>query len=115
MTRQEALKNLNLSSSAGREEIEKAYRRLALRYPPEFHPERFRLVDESYRFLTSFAFFLESVLLEENREPDRRLFVFAPTLPESLLDDALHEARRRFLMDALWATGEGEGAEGKKP
>lgn len=104
MSREEALKNLNLAVSAGREEIEKAYRRLAQRYPPEFHPERFRLIDESYRTLTSLAFFLESALSPEGREPDRSLFAFAPTLPETALDDAIRQMKRRYLTDALWAT-----------
>jgi curved DNA-binding protein CbpA len=38
MTREEALAQLNLPPSAGREEIEQAYQRMVRRYPPEFHP-----------------------------------------------------------------------------
>lgn len=56
MTKEKALATLNLTPPAGREEIEKAYQRLVRRYPPEFHPEKFRTLDEAYRFLTSLAF-----------------------------------------------------------
>jgi curved DNA-binding protein CbpA len=105
MTREQALKNLNLPSSAAREEIEKAYQRLVRRYPPEFHPERFRLIDESYRVLTSLAFFLERALSPEGDELDRDLFRFTPTVPETAQDDAVRHMKRRFLIDALWATG----------
>jgi hypothetical protein len=111
MNREQALKNLNLPSSATGEEIEKAYQRLVQRYPPEFHPERFRLIDESYRLLTSLAFFLERTLSQECREPDRDLFRFAPTVPETTRDDAVRSMKRRFLIDAIWATGpRGEGS-----
>lgn len=115
MIRQEALKNLNLPPSPSREEIENAYRRLAQRYPPEFYPDRFRIIDESYRTLTSLAFFLESALSPEGREPERRLFAFTPALPETALDDAVREAKRRCLMDALWATGEQGRPANEKP
>ena len=104
MTREEALRNMNLSSSASREEIEKAYRRLVLRYPPEFHPERFRQIDESYRLLTSLAFLLQELLAssEKDCEPDRELFRFSPTLPDTILPEALREIKRRCLIDLLW-------------
>ena len=107
MTREQALKNLNLPTSATREEIEKAYQRLVQRYPPEFQPERFRLIDESYRVLTSLAFFLERALSPDGHELDRDLFRFAPTVPETTRDDAVRSMKRRFLLDTLWATGPG--------
>jgi DnaJ-class molecular chaperone len=62
MTREGALKNLNLPPEADSEAIEKAYQRLARRYPPEFQPEKFRIIDESYRQLTSLPEMLERLL-----------------------------------------------------
>ena len=56
MTKEKALAVLNLFPPASQEEIEKAYQRLVRRYPREFHPEKFRALDEAYRFLTSLAF-----------------------------------------------------------
>jgi curved DNA-binding protein CbpA len=105
VTREQALKNMNLAPSSTREEIEKAYQRLVQRYPPEFHPERFRVIDESYHVLTSLAFFLERALSPEDHALDRDLFSFAPTVPETAQSDAVRRIKRRFLMDALWATG----------
>lgn len=104
MTREQALTNLNLSPSANREEIEKAYQRLVRRYPPEFNPERFRQVDESYRFLTSLAFMLEKLLsptLEEERV-DPADFTFTPTVPEGCQQQALREMRKIYLYSHLW-------------
>lgn len=105
MTREEALSNLNLPPGAGREEIEKAYQRMVRRYPPEFHPEKFRQIDESYRMLTSLPFLLERLLAPRltSGELDPGLFSFSCTLPESSLEDALQELRRELLVDFLWA------------
>lgn len=104
MTREQALTNLQLSAAATREDIEQAYQKLVRRYPPEFHPERFRRVDESYRFLTSLPFMVAKLLaptLEETRmEPD--LFVFTPSLPEDCRDQALGEIRKACLYRLLF-------------
>ena len=64
----EALKVLNLPGETDREEIEKTYHRLVRRYPPEFNPDRFREIDEAYRFLTSFPYQLERLLSPEVAE-----------------------------------------------
>jgi len=50
MTPGRSLAVLNLTPSASKEEIEQAYQRLVRRYPPEFQPEKFRRVDDAYRF-----------------------------------------------------------------
>lgn len=105
MTREEALNCLNLPPNADREEMEKAYQRMVRRYPPEFHPEKFRQIDESYRTLTSLPFLLERLLTPRltSSELDPRLFSFSCALPESSLEDALQELRRELLVDFLWA------------
>lgn len=104
MTREEALQNLNLPPDADPEAIEKAYRRLVRRYPPEFHPDRFRTIDESYRQLTCLPAMLEKLLtpgLEEKKlDPD--LLIFKPSIPVSRLDQALGEVRAAILAGTLW-------------
>jgi curved DNA-binding protein CbpA len=45
---------LGLEPGAGREDVERAYRRLVRRYPPELHPERFSAIHQAYRHLSSF-------------------------------------------------------------
>ena len=62
MTKEKALKILNLTPAATREEIDHAYQRLVRRYPPEFHPEKFREIDEAYKFLTSLVFRIEKLI-----------------------------------------------------
>ena len=62
MTRDRSLEVLGLSQFATRGEIEGAYKRLVRRYPPEFQPEKFRQIDEAYRFLTSLPYMLERLL-----------------------------------------------------
>lgn len=104
MTRVHALKNLNLPPDASPEAVEAAYRRMVHRYPPEFHPERFRIIDESYRFLTSPAFLVKTLLCTEDgpSDLDPGLFDFSPSLPENALDEALVEMQRGALMQTLW-------------
>jgi hypothetical protein len=104
MTREEALQNLNLPPDADAEAIEKAYQRLVRRYPPEFHPDRFRIIDDSYRQLTSLSDMVQK-LLSPSIEPsgiDPTLLVFDPTVPESRIDESLAEIRRFALTKALW-------------
>lgn len=104
MTREQALTNLNLSPAADREEIEKAYQRLVRRYPPEFNPERFRQVDESYRFLTSLPYMLEKLLSPalDQPQPDAAQFSFTPAVPENCREQALREIKRLFMYSCLW-------------
>jgi hypothetical protein len=104
MTREEALKNLNLSPEADSEAIEKAYQRLARRYPPEFQPEKFRIIDESYRQLTSLPEMLDRLLspnaAEEHFDPD--LLILDPPAPSERLDEAIAEVRAEIVSDFLW-------------
>jgi curved DNA-binding protein CbpA len=104
MTREQALENLNLAPAVDRDEIEKAYQRLVRRYPPEFHPDRFRQIDESYRFLVSLSFLLEKLLSPALQEasPDPLLFSFSPSVPEHFREQALGEIRKRYLLTTLW-------------
>jgi hypothetical protein len=105
MTREEAMLQLNLPPSACKEEIEQAYQRMVRRYPPEFQPEKFRQIDEAYRFLTSLPFLLEKLMAPgtESEEVNKNLFCFSLSPPPiSILDEALWEAKKQFKMSYLW-------------
>ena len=105
MTREEALQNLNLPPDADPEAVEKAYQRLVRRYPPEFHPDKFRTIDDSYRQLTSLPAMIEKLLapaLEEEDKADPALLAFDPFLPDSSLEEALKEIRALALAETLW-------------
>lgn len=105
MTRQDALKILKVSPSAGKEEIESAYYKLVKRYPPEFNPDKFRETDEAYRYLTSFTVMIESLLSENVSEAglDADLFSFELS-PENLsVDGAMKEIKSEFKIAHLWS------------
>ena len=103
MTKEKALAMLNLSVSASREEIEKAYQRLVRRYPPEFHPEKFRALDEAYRFLTSFAFRIECSLSSQAKmEIEKESFSFDLAPPTASLEGALNEIKTKLRIAFLW-------------
>ena len=105
MTREEAFAQLNLPSSAEKEEIEQAYQRMVRRYPPEFQPEKFRQIDEAYRFLISLPFLLEKLLAPgaDSEEVSKNLFSFDLSSPQiSVLEEALLEAKKQFKMSYLW-------------
>ena len=105
MTREEALLQLNLPPSARKEEIEQAYQRMVRRYPPEFQPEKFRQVDEAYRFLVSLAFLLEKLLspADGGEEVNKSLFSFDLFPPQpAVLEEAILEAKKIFKMSFLW-------------
>ena len=105
MTREEALIQLNLPPSARKEEVEQAYQRMVRRYPPEFQPEKFRQVDEAYRFLTSLPFVVEKLLAPgaDSDEVNKSLFSFSLSPPQiSVLEEALSETKRQFKMSYLW-------------
>jgi curved DNA-binding protein CbpA len=101
----EALKVLNLSDDAAKEEIEKAYQRMVRRYPPEFNPDRFREIDEAYRFLTSFPYQLERLLSPEKTKSskDPGWFEFSLSAPQGLLPGALSEIKEAFYLNHLWS------------
>jgi hypothetical protein len=118
MTREEALQNLNLPPDADPEAIEKAYQRLVRRYPPEFHPDKFRAVDDSYRQLTSLPAMLEKLLAPVLEDPklDPALLMFEPSIPAARIDEALNEIRALALTDALWKPlVAGRTPKGKRP
>jgi curved DNA-binding protein CbpA len=103
MTKEKALAVLNLFPPASREEIEKAYQRLVRRYPPEFHPEKFRALDEAYRFLTSLAFRIERSLSPQAKvEIDKESFSFDLTPPTASLEGALNEIKTKLKIAFLW-------------
>ncbi|MHC1727552.1 MAG: hypothetical protein AB9866_16380 [Syntrophobacteraceae bacterium] len=108
MTREEALQNLNLASDANPEDIEKAYQRLVRRYPPEFNPDKFRIVDDSYRQLTSLPAMIEKLLAPSVSETnfDGALLAFNPAIAASTLDEALKEISRMALLEVLWKPAE---------
>jgi curved DNA-binding protein CbpA len=54
-------KVLGLALGAGREQIDRAYRTLVRRYPPELNPERFALIHDAYDRLRSFERTMEEV------------------------------------------------------
>lgn len=113
MTRDEALDILVLTPEDTEEEIEAAYRRLARRYPPEFRPEKFRRIDEAYRFLTSLPYRLEHFLngaapSSPSSSAGRHAVPrFDPTPPgEEDLEKALGQLRELTLLYSLWSPPE---------
>ncbi|MDX9841246.1 MAG: hypothetical protein RBS95_07300 [Desulfobulbus sp.] len=106
LTREQALNHLNLPPEATSEAIEKAYQRMVRRYPPEFHPDRFRQIDESYRTLTSLAFVVERILAAESVEPAANLTQLLADLPLLAGQDAvaasIRDLRRLLVIDTLW-------------
>jgi hypothetical protein len=104
MTREEALQNLNLPPDANPEAIEKAYLRLVRRYPPEFHPDKFRTIDDSYRQLSSLPAMIEKLLghAVEDAKVDPALLTFEPSVPDSCIENALKEIRAMSLATTLW-------------
>jgi hypothetical protein len=106
LTREEALKNLNLTPEAPKEEIEKAYQRMVRRYPPEFHPDRFRQIDESYRSLTSLAFLVESIFTGRNNSQEVNLGQLLADLPLAAEEDAVARSikaiRTLLVTESLW-------------
>jgi curved DNA-binding protein CbpA len=96
-TKETAFKILNVPETADRSDIKQAYRRLVRRYPPEFHSEKFRRIDDAYHLLTSLSFLLDHFL----NPPEADLFAFDPSPPENLMKEALGELRRLFVENHL--------------
>ncbi|MGE4560996.1 MAG: J domain-containing protein [Desulfobulbus sp.] len=109
LTREQALEHLNLPHEATREEIEQSYRRMVRRYPPEYHPERFRLVDESYRTLTSLLFLVENVFAVKNQGGEeglaRRVAELSLDVDDQAVGQGMEALRRMLLSDCLWPRG----------
>jgi hypothetical protein len=107
MTREEALEVLNLTSSASPEDIEAAYQRLVRRYPPEFQPEKFRGIDEAYRFLTSFAYQVERLMNPQKEQVVLKRELLDFTLePPTTLEDARREVKKHYLFAYLWRSSD---------
>ena len=108
MNREEACAVLRINPEATREEIEEAYRRLVRRYPPEFQPERFRGVDDAYRFLTSLPYLLERLLSPEmgDQTIHWQEYLACPPPPRPSLGEAVTEMNKSCRLSFLWRPGE---------
>jgi len=112
MNKEEALKILNLGLSPDAGELEQTYQRLVRRYPPEFHPAKFRAIDEAYRFLTSVSFRIESLLsLQASKPLDRKAYSFTLTPPASSIEAALAEIEKEWKKAFLWGPSKGSHGE----
>jgi hypothetical protein len=113
MTRKDALAALHLPDSATREECDRAYQRLVKRYPPEFNPEKFRQIDEAYKFLTSLPFLLERLLSPQKLKivVDKNEFQFSASPPTATLEQVLAALRKQLLLAYLW----GESPDSETP
>ena len=104
MTKKHAYGILNLGTDATAEDIDRAYKRLVRRYPPEFHPERFREVDDAYRFLTSLSRRLEHAFNSHTTgRIDSSVFDYKLVPPEEPLPCAMKELRLLARISYLWA------------
>lgn len=100
-----ALERLKLEKDATPETIEKTYRKLINRYPPEFHPEKFRQYDEAYRFLTSFPRRLELLFAPESGElkVDMTMFNLDQHETMTLLSKSRQELQKLQKLDFLFS------------
>lgn len=87
---------LGLPMDASGEAVERAYRRMALRYPPELHPERFSEIHRAYRRLSS----LEERLADAAKDPGATLSRLFPR-PRLELKIRAADAARADRADAL--------------
>lgn len=99
-----ALKTLGLDREASPETVEKAYRKLINRYPPEFHPDKFRQIDEAYRYLTSYPKKIATLFAPDATRAavDLTLFRYPEGEKTELLDTGIAELRRLARLWYLW-------------
>ncbi len=99
-----AVKILGLDREASPEAMEKAYRKLINRYPPEFHPDKFRQVDEAYRYLTSYPKRIASLFAPDTtrNSVDLSLFAYSAEGKGELPDAGIAEVRRLARLWYLW-------------
>lgn len=99
-----ALQALGLDREASPEAIEQAYRKLINRYPPEFHPDKFRQIDEAYRYLTSYAKKIATLFAPDATRTtvDLSLFRYPDVDKTDLLDAGIAELRRLARLWYLW-------------
>ena len=105
MTREDALQRLKLDPTATKAEIETAYHKLVRRYPPEFHPEKFREIDEAFRFLISFPVMVGRLLTADTQDDllDKESFQLPLSPPVPSRDEALREIKAKFKIAHLWS------------
>ena len=105
MTREDALRRLKLDPMATRSEIETAYHKFVRRYPPEFHPDRFREIDEAFRFLISFPVMVGRLLTDDTHDDllDKESFPLPISPPVPSKDEALREIKAKFKIVHLWS------------
>lgn len=110
MTAGQALTILKMKPSATTEEIRLACNKMVRRSPPEFHPERFREIDEAYRFLTSFTHTLERLFSGETSviTIEGGLLSFDIPSPASSLDDVVAQSQKKFKTAYLWGAIQGK-------
>ncbi|MBF0537491.1 MAG: hypothetical protein HQL03_04460 [Nitrospirae bacterium] len=103
MTKDNAFKTLMLPPSASRQEIDATYNKLVRRYPPEFQPDKFREIDEAYRFLTSLSVMIERLLSDEidDASIDPDLFDFKIPPPTHSIENALKDIKRQYKINHL--------------
>lgn len=105
MNRKTALEILGLDELAPRESIEKTYLKLINRYPPEFHPDKFRQIDDAYRFLTSYPRMIEMLFASESsaRKIDPDIFYFGARDGSALLKNAMRDLKRVERLNSLFS------------
>lgn len=74
---------LGLAAGASGKAVDRAYRRLVLRYPPELYPERFSEIHRAYRHLSSF----EQRMTDAGEDPEAALSQLFP-IPKMVLKEA---------------------------
>jgi len=105
MNRKAALEMLGLDDQAPRESIEKTYLKLINRYPPEFHADKFRQIDDAYRFLTSYPRMIEMLFAPESggRKIDPDIFRFATGGDADLLENGMRDLKRMERLTYLFS------------
>ena len=92
---------LGVPASATTEEVTRAYRKLARRYPPELAPEQFARIHRAHQLLTSLELRMEAALSAPEETLDQ-LFAASATLapppaaPPPLIDQDLEPVLAPF-------------------
>lgn len=101
---------LGVPATAGAEEITRAYRKLARRYPPELAPEHFARIHRAYQLLTSLERRMEAARKAPEEALDQLFAASAtlkppptppPPLTEQDLEPLLRPYRRALLRRLL--------------
>jgi curved DNA-binding protein CbpA len=101
---------LGIPASATTEEITRAYRKLARRYPPELAPEQFARIHRAYQLLTSLELRMEAAQSAPEETLDQLFAASAalkpspaapPPLTDRDLEPVLAPFRRALLLRLL--------------